>query len=117
MTTHDKKQRDRLISAITLYLMAHPNAADSLEGIMQWWLPQQQNPVDINDLQQVLDYLVETRAVSGTLLLDGRMLYNQQREGCNTAEKISWNYVVQALNGPSLSGQGELKVDAATRSK
>jgi len=28
------------------------------------------------------------------------------------AEKISWNYVAQALNGPSLSGQGELEVDA-----
>lgn len=28
------------------------------------------------------------------------------------AEKISWNYVAQALNGPSLSGQGVLEVDA-----
>ena len=28
------------------------------------------------------------------------------------AEKFSWNYVAQALNGPSLSGQGELTVDA-----
>lgn len=28
------------------------------------------------------------------------------------AEKISWNYVAQALNGPSLSGQGEVVVDA-----
>lgn len=66
------------MSAITLYLKAHPNAADSVEGIMQWWLPQQQNPVDINDLQQALDYLVETRAVSRTALLDGRMLYTSK---------------------------------------
>ena len=28
------------------------------------------------------------------------------------AEKFSWNYVAQALNGPSLSGQGDLTVDA-----
>jgi hypothetical protein len=27
-------------------------------------------------------------------------------------EKISWNYVAQALSGPSLSGQGELEIDA-----
>lgn len=66
------------MSAITLYLKAHPNAADSVEGIMQWWLPQQQNSVDINDLQQALDYLVETRAVSRTALLDGRMLYTSK---------------------------------------
>lgn len=79
MTARDKsQQRDRLINAITLYLKAHPNAADSVDGIMQWWLPQQQNPVDINDLQQVLDYLVETKAVSRTALLDGRMLYTSK---------------------------------------
>ena len=28
------------------------------------------------------------------------------------AEKISWNYVSQALNGPSVSAAGELEVDA-----
>ena len=28
------------------------------------------------------------------------------------AETISWNYVAQALGGPSLSGQGDLTVDA-----
>ena len=28
------------------------------------------------------------------------------------SEKISWNYVVQALNGPSISGSGNLTVDA-----
>lgn len=80
MTTHNKKQqRDRLINAITLYLKAHPNAADSVKGIMQWWLPQQHNPVDIDDLQQALDYLVEARAVSRTVLLDGRMLYTNAK--------------------------------------
>lgn len=81
MTTRDKKQqRNSLINAISLYLRAHPNAADSVEGIMQWWLPQQQNPVDIDDLQQALDYLVETRAASRTALLDGRMLYTNAKK-------------------------------------
>lgn len=71
----DRQPSDRLINAITHYLNDYPKAADSVEGIMQWWLPQQHNPVDINDLQQALDYLVETNAVSRTALLDGRMLY------------------------------------------
>lgn len=87
MTTHDKKQqqRDRLINAIALYLKAHPNAADSVEGIMQWWLPQQ-NPVDMNDLQQALDYLAETGAVSRTVLLDGRVLYTGKEK--NKKDKV-----------------------------
>lgn len=80
MTIHDKKQSDRLITAITNYLRAHPNAADSVEGIMQWWLPQQQNPVDINEMQHALDYLVDTGAVSRTVLLDGRMLYTSKEK-------------------------------------
>jgi len=28
------------------------------------------------------------------------------------AEQINWNFVTQALNGPSLSGQGDLEFDA-----
>lgn len=78
MTTHENiQQRDSLIHAITHYLKAHPNAADSEEGIMQWWLPQQ-NQVDMDELQHALDYLVETRALSKTALLDGRMLYTRK---------------------------------------
>lgn len=72
---HKNHQRDGLISAITRYLRAHPNAADSVEGIVQWWLPEQHKPVDMDGLQQALDYLVETREISKTELLDGRMLY------------------------------------------
>jgi len=78
MTTHENNlQRDSLINAITHYLKAHPNAADSVEGIMQWWLPQQ-NPVDMDDLQHALDFLVETSVLSKTVLLDGRMLYSSR---------------------------------------
>lgn len=81
MTVRDKsEQRVRLINAITLYLKAHPNAADSVDGIMQWWLPQRQNTVDINDLQQALDFLVDTKMVSRTVLLDGRMLYTSKEK-------------------------------------
>lgn len=79
MTKHHRNQQtDRLIGAITLYLRAHPSAADSLEGIMQWWLPQQEKPVDVDELQSVLDRLVNTGLLSRTALLDGRMLYASQ---------------------------------------
>lgn len=87
MATHEKnQQRDRLISAITLYLRAHPNAADSVEGIMQWWLPQEENPADMNDLQSALDHLVETGALARAALLDGRMLYSSQVKDANVMQ-------------------------------
>ena len=72
---HENQQEDRLTSAIALYLKAHPNAADSVEGIMQWWLPQQHKPVDVGELQSVLDHMVGRGMLSRTALLDGRMLY------------------------------------------
>lgn len=79
MTTYSRThQEDHLTSAITLYLKAHPNAADSVEGIMQWWLPQQHRPVDVNELQSVLDHLVGSGMLARTPLLDGRMLYTSR---------------------------------------
>jgi hypothetical protein len=80
MTIREKNQMELLTSAIALYLNAHPHAADSLEGIMQWWLPQQRNTVDITDLQQALDFMVNTGAVYRTTLIDGRMLYTSKEK-------------------------------------
>jgi hypothetical protein len=80
MTTQNANHRDLLISAITLYLRNHPNAADSLDGIMQWWLPQQKNTVDENDLQQALDYLVAANMISRSILLDGHIIYSSKED-------------------------------------
>lgn len=85
MVRNKIQPRDRLINAITHYLDDHPKAADSVEGIMQWWLPQHER-VDMEDLQQALDYLVETRAVSRIVLPDGRMLYTSREKGATKHE-------------------------------
>ena len=84
MTTPDANHRDLLISAITLYLRNHPNAADSLDGIMQWWLPQQESTADENDLQQVLDYLVAKKAISRSVLPDGNIIYSSKEDDAKT---------------------------------
>lgn len=59
------------------------------KGSSLWWLPQQQNRVDIHELQQALDYLIETGVVFRTTLPDGRMLYTGKVKNKKRAEQQS----------------------------
>lgn len=57
------------------YLDSHPNAADSLTGIMQWWLPRSLSAPDVAEVKAALDRLVAAGRVRRTLLPDGSELY------------------------------------------
>ncbi|HEX6975519.1 MAG TPA: hypothetical protein VF147_14035 [Vicinamibacterales bacterium] len=62
---------------ILAYLEAHPSAADSLEGIVSWWLPRQRY-VEARDLiQRSLDRLVDSGRIVTTRLPDGTVLYRK----------------------------------------
>ncbi len=51
-------ERWRAIRQISAYLLQHPDAKDSIEGISKWWLSGQQ-PKD-EEIQKALDFLVTT---------------------------------------------------------
>jgi hypothetical protein len=60
---------------ILAYLEAHQAAADSLEGIVAWWLPRQRY-VEARDLiQESLNRLVARGLIKTTRLPDGTVLY------------------------------------------
>lgn len=65
----------QLRDEILKYLAAHPRAADTVEGIANWWLPRQRYEADIQKIQQALDELAERRLVAKTTLADGTILY------------------------------------------
>lgn len=75
----------QLRDEILKYLAAHPRAADTVEGIANWWLPRQRYEEEIHKVQQVLDGLVERGLVAKTTLADGTILY--ERLGQNTGYK------------------------------
>ena len=58
------------------YLMAHPNAADSLEGIVKWWLTRQRYEEAMGQVQKALDYLVVRGDISKRQLSSGKVIYS-----------------------------------------
>jgi len=66
---------------ILAYLDAHPQAADSLEGIVLWWLPRQRFVEARARIQESLEQLVDRGLVERTHLPDGTVLYGKPRGG------------------------------------
>jgi len=57
------------------YLATHPNAADSVEGVLRWWMGRQCYEESANRVQQALDYLVEEGVIEKEFLSDGKAIY------------------------------------------
>ena len=65
---------------ILAYLRAHPQASDSLEGIVSWWLPARFSAArDV--VQESLDRLVALALVERTRLADGTIVYGRKQDG------------------------------------
>ncbi|NIR30220.1 MAG: hypothetical protein GWN84_13100 [Gammaproteobacteria bacterium] len=74
-----KKPPEREIALIAReirnYLATHPDAVDSLEGVVKWWLTRQRYEESTAKVMRALDYLVQQRLISKRVLADGRMVY------------------------------------------
>lgn len=64
-----------LREALCRYLRERPDAADTLLGIAQWWLPVAMQDIALNRLRQALAELIAAHEVRCTVLPDGTELY------------------------------------------
>ena len=64
---------------IVRYLNSHPSAADSLEGIADWWLPGECGDADKVTLRIALQELGRCGVVEAIELGDGTRLYRLAR--------------------------------------
>ena len=64
---------------ILAYLAEHPRAQDSLEGIMQWWLLEQEIKRQLAQVQTALAELVAQGLILERRGKDGRTLYRLNR--------------------------------------
>jgi hypothetical protein len=64
-----------ICDCLRLYLHAHPEAADSLSGIRQWWLPEALREVEFEELREALAQLVASGEIQRSTLPDMSQLY------------------------------------------
>jgi hypothetical protein len=78
-----QSQRKELSSAtaqrILAYLVEHPQAQDTLAGIMRWWLLEQEIRDWIDQVQKALDELVDQKLVLELRAKDGSTHYRINR--------------------------------------
>ncbi len=75
MSQQEEPGLAQLSDEILRYLRAHPQAADTVDGIVEWWLPRQRHNDAVNRVQQALDELVARGLVEQMTLVDGTVLY------------------------------------------
>jgi hypothetical protein len=68
-------ERAHIVSAILEYLLRNPHAQDTLEGIYQWWLPQQRISTDRATLTEVLGELVSCKLIVQSKRRDSQIHY------------------------------------------
>ncbi len=80
MSQHDESDQVRLSDEILRYLRTHPQAADTVDGIVMWWLPRQRYEEAMDQVQHALDELVARGLVAKKTLVDGTALYADQAQ-------------------------------------
>ena len=71
------KSVNTIAEEIARYLREHPDAADSFEGIRQWWLPRVRFQEATADIEGALEELLERGIVVRQVMPDGKILYRR----------------------------------------
>jgi hypothetical protein len=79
MNEHDQRV-DSVATEIGRYLRAHPDAADSAEGVRQWWL-RDNATVALDLVAAALEKLTADGALRIRLLADGTRIYGAKHHG------------------------------------
>lgn len=72
----DDAQRRRLTDVILDYFEANPNAADTLDGVVMWWLGPNSSRFSRAEVLKALDALVEQGRVQRTAPAGGAPVYS-----------------------------------------
>ena len=60
---------------IETYLERHPRAADTPEGIRDWWLAAEQREASLPAVLAAAEYLVALQRLARIVLVDGTVVY------------------------------------------
>jgi len=69
-----------VMQRIRRYLDAHPNAADTLQGVAVWWLEGNASEEWLSIVTQAMDQLVASGEVARRRLTDGTTIYERNKQ-------------------------------------
>jgi len=72
---NEKQSRSELSATILRYLAACPHAADTVEGVVSWWLPRQRYSDARAAIEQILEEMVAEGLVTKVNLPDNKVIY------------------------------------------
>ena len=76
MGNGDDEQAVKLVAEeIQRYLHSRSNAADTAEGIAQWWIMRQRLHEEKQKVERALEYLSATQLICKRQLCDGTIVY------------------------------------------
>jgi hypothetical protein len=85
---------EQVIRGILQYLVEHPDAKDTPEGIYKWWLPESYREQGQEKLEETLDFLGSRRWLSIRRTSQQKKLYGLNK---NFMEQIK-NYLRHAVD-------------------
>ena len=112
-------QESEIAREILGYLVKHPGAQDTLEGITQWWIPEQRIRTQIGNVKKAIAELVAQKFVIERKGKDSRTHYRinprkimeikdfQNRRHClvHSSHRIDWGH---KTDGPVNNRSGKL---------
>jgi hypothetical protein len=76
LSIDDNDEVDRIAIAVREYLEAHPHAADTLEGVVKWWLVRQRYDQAEERVRKALALLTQEGYVLTAKTADGRDIFS-----------------------------------------
>ncbi len=74
----DESSKANIRKEILQYMQTHPDAADSLNGIVNWWLSSKYSAEDMKKVEGVLEQLIKDGLVKKVVLIDKTILYKRK---------------------------------------
>lgn len=78
----------RVVHALVTYLLAHPQASDTAEGIARWWL-RTDATANSTLLQQALDWMEEQGLIERVVAGDGRVRWRRSEDADNFERAVA----------------------------
>jgi hypothetical protein len=67
-----------VVQHLSRYLITHPDACDTSEGIARWWISED-GPVPVAVVEAALDWMAARGVVKSTQAADGRVRYHRAK--------------------------------------